>query len=121
MYEWILSAGFSGVGNRTNLSHQTDETTGGGGGGGGVCGGGGGGDRRREGAGGGGYEIVVNKTETRQKKQQQQQQQQQQHTHTHTYTHSLNQLRHSVKLSIPIPRTDLFESALQYSGSVLWN
>ena len=34
---------------------------------------------------------------------------------------SLNQSRHSGKLNIPIPRTDLSKSRLVYSGSVLWN
>ena len=34
---------------------------------------------------------------------------------------SLNQSRHSGKLSIPIPRIDLFKSSLVYSGSALWN
>ena len=34
---------------------------------------------------------------------------------------SLNQSRHSGKLNIPIPRTDLFKSSRVYSGSVLWN
>ena len=33
----------------------------------------------------------------------------------------LNQSRHSEKLNIPIPRTDLFKSSLVYSGNVLWN
>ena len=34
---------------------------------------------------------------------------------------ALNQSQHSEKLSIPIPRTDLFKSSLVYSGTVLWN
>ena len=34
---------------------------------------------------------------------------------------SLKQPRHSSKLNIPIPRSDLFMSILVYSGSVLWN
>ena len=34
---------------------------------------------------------------------------------------SLNQSRHSGKLSIPVPRTDLFQSSLVNSGKVLWN
>ena len=35
---------------------------------------------------------------------------------------SLNgQSRHSGKLNIPIPRTDLFKSSLEYSGSLLWS
>ena len=32
-----------------------------------------------------------------------------------------NQSRHSRKLNMPIPRTDLFKSSLVYSDSVLWN
>ena len=34
---------------------------------------------------------------------------------------STNQLRHSGKLNIPFPRTDLSKSSLVYSGSFLWN
>ena len=40
---------------------------------------------------------------------------------SHTAKLSLNQSRHSGKLNIPIPRTDLFKSSLVYSGSFLWN